>query len=158
MCDLLWSDPEEISGWKMSQRGAGYNFGQDITEEFNHTNGLKMIARAHQLMMEVRMHSFRDTPTRITRRSRLSSRRRIIAIGVGTRQPSWTWMSIWDRLTSNSILPHGMEGKWIGRECPIISYDRINQSIDTYELHLIFHRIPFSKQLIRLFDGSTANM
>lgn len=24
---------------------------QDITEKFNHTNGLKLIARAHQLMM-----------------------------------------------------------------------------------------------------------
>ena len=29
----------------MSPRGAGYTFGQDITEQFNHANGLKMIAR-----------------------------------------------------------------------------------------------------------------
>lgn len=54
MCDLLWSDPdEEITGWGKSPRGAGFTFGQDITDEFNQTNNLKMIARAHQLMHEV---------------------------------------------------------------------------------------------------------
>jgi len=52
MCDLLWSDPEERHGWGPSFRGAGYLFGQDVSEQFNHTNGLKMIARAHQLVME----------------------------------------------------------------------------------------------------------
>ncbi|PFH35358.1 serine/threonine-protein phosphatase PP2A catalytic subunit [Besnoitia besnoiti] len=53
MCDLLWSDPEEqMPGWGMSPRGAGYTFGQDISEKFNHVNGLKLIARAHQLIME----------------------------------------------------------------------------------------------------------
>lgn len=36
----------------MSPRGAGYTFGQDITEQFNHQNGLTLIARAHQLVME----------------------------------------------------------------------------------------------------------
>jgi len=52
ICDLLWSDPEEREGWGVSPRGAGYIFGKDITEEFNHTNGLKLIVRAHQLVME----------------------------------------------------------------------------------------------------------
>lgn len=52
MCDLLWSDPEERLGWGVSPRGAGYTFGQDISEKFNQQNGLKMIARAHQLIME----------------------------------------------------------------------------------------------------------
>ncbi len=28
---------------------AGYTFGQDITESFNHTNGLDLVTRAHQL-------------------------------------------------------------------------------------------------------------
>lgn len=37
-------------------RGAGYTFGQDISETFNHTNGLTLIARAHQLVMEVSRH------------------------------------------------------------------------------------------------------
>ncbi|EER08880.1 serine/threonine protein phosphatase, putative [Perkinsus marinus ATCC 50983] len=52
MCDLLWSDPDERCGWGISPRGAGYTFGQDISEQFNHANGLKLIARAHQLVME----------------------------------------------------------------------------------------------------------
>lgn len=52
MCDLLWSDPQDAAGWVLSFRGAGYNFGQDISEQFNHQNNLKMIARAHQLVME----------------------------------------------------------------------------------------------------------
>jgi len=52
MCDLLWSDPDDRAGWGISPRGAGYTFGQDISEQFNHQNGLKLVARAHQLVME----------------------------------------------------------------------------------------------------------
>jgi len=52
MCDLLWSDPDDRNGWGISPRGAGYTFGQDISEQFNHANGLKLLARAHQLVME----------------------------------------------------------------------------------------------------------
>mmetsp|Transcript_8381 Transcript_8381/g.52376 ORF Transcript_8381/g.52376 Transcript_8381/m.52376 type:complete len:229 (+) Transcript_8381:380-1066(+) len=52
MCDLLWSDPEEINGWGLSPRGAGYLFGEDICTQFNHINKVDMIARAHQLVME----------------------------------------------------------------------------------------------------------
>jgi hypothetical protein len=39
-------------GWGISPRGAGYTFGQDITEQFTHINGLHFISRAHQLVME----------------------------------------------------------------------------------------------------------
>lgn len=53
MCDLLWSDPDDRGGWGISPRGAGYTFGQDISETFNHSNGLTLISRAHQLVMEV---------------------------------------------------------------------------------------------------------
>jgi diadenosine tetraphosphatase ApaH/serine/threonine PP2A family protein phosphatase len=38
MCDLLWSDPEDIEGWGLSPRGAGYLFGGDICTTFNSTN------------------------------------------------------------------------------------------------------------------------
>jgi len=52
ICDLLWSDPDDRCGWGISPRGAGYTFGQDISEQFNHNNGLTLVARAHQLVME----------------------------------------------------------------------------------------------------------
>jgi serine/threonine-protein phosphatase 2A catalytic subunit len=54
MCDLLWSDPDENSkqGFGPSPRGAGYVWGSDVTDKFTHVNNLKMICRAHQLMME----------------------------------------------------------------------------------------------------------
>ena len=35
MCDLLWSDPEDIDGWGLSPRGAGYLFGGDVCSHFN---------------------------------------------------------------------------------------------------------------------------
>lgn len=60
-CDLVWSDPEDLSGtaaWQMSPRGAGYLFGQRVTEEFNQVNQLQLIARAHQLVMEGRKYHF----------------------------------------------------------------------------------------------------
>lgn len=53
MCDLLWSDPDDRGGWGISPRGAGYTFGQDISETFNHSNGITLISRAHQLVMDV---------------------------------------------------------------------------------------------------------
>ncbi|KAK0643582.1 serine/threonine-protein phosphatase PP-X isozyme 2 [Cercophora newfieldiana] len=52
MCDLLWSDPDEIDGWGLSPRGAGFLFGADIVKVFNYRNDLSLIARAHQLVME----------------------------------------------------------------------------------------------------------
>eukprot|EP00299_Pterocystis_sp_00344_P010859 c4960_g1_i1.p1 GENE.c4960_g1_i1~~c4960_g1_i1.p1 ORF type:complete len:314 (-),score=41.51 c4960_g1_i1:116-1057(-) len=58
MCDLMWSDPEDIEGWALSPRGAGYLFGGDIVADFNHRNGLELIARAHQLVMEGYKHMF----------------------------------------------------------------------------------------------------
>ena len=33
MCDLLWSDPDDIEGWGLSPRGAGYLFGGDVVRE-----------------------------------------------------------------------------------------------------------------------------
>mmetsp|Transcript_17534 Transcript_17534/g.44305 ORF Transcript_17534/g.44305 Transcript_17534/m.44305 type:complete len:324 (+) Transcript_17534:621-1592(+) len=52
ICDLMWSDPDDRYGWGISPRGAGYTFGQDITETYNHENGVQFIVRAHQLIME----------------------------------------------------------------------------------------------------------
>jgi len=49
----LWSDPgdEGRNGFGPSPRGAGYCWGEDITNKFHHRNNLKMICRAHQLVM-----------------------------------------------------------------------------------------------------------
>lgn len=60
MCDLLWSDPDQIEGWSASGRGAGYIFGRDTVEQFCHANGFTLIARAHQLVMEGYKYMFND--------------------------------------------------------------------------------------------------
>lgn len=60
MCDLMWSDPEEIDGWGLSPRGAGYLFGGDVVAMFNERNDLDLIARAHQLVMEGHRSMFND--------------------------------------------------------------------------------------------------
>jgi serine/threonine-protein phosphatase 4 catalytic subunit len=53
MCDLMWSDPDDdIQGWGISARGAGYVFGPDIADQFLFQNKLDLIARSHQLAME----------------------------------------------------------------------------------------------------------
>ena len=67
------SDPEDIEGWGLSPRGAGYLFGGDICSNFNQSNKVcswprcclrsprvpssactqvELVARAHQLVME----------------------------------------------------------------------------------------------------------
>lgn len=51
-CDLVWSDPEDVETWAISPRGAGWLFGDKVATEFNHVNGLRLIARAHQLVNE----------------------------------------------------------------------------------------------------------
>ena len=53
MCDLLWSDPDQDQkGFGISPRGAGYLFGEDVVNTFENLNNIKLIARAHQLVME----------------------------------------------------------------------------------------------------------
>ena len=32
MCDLIWSDPDDRNGWGVSPRGAGFTFGEDISQ------------------------------------------------------------------------------------------------------------------------------
>lgn len=52
MCDIMWSDPEDVQGWHLSPRGAGYLFGSDVVSKFNRDNNIDLICRAHQLVME----------------------------------------------------------------------------------------------------------
>ncbi|CAD2218736.1 protein phosphatase [Angomonas deanei] len=61
MSDLLWSDPDaDVDGWANSQRGAGFVFGAAPSKQFNALNGLTLIARAHQLVMEGYKSMFDD--------------------------------------------------------------------------------------------------
>ena len=59
-CDLMWSDPDDIEAWVISQRGAGYVFGWRVVEEFNRINDLTLICRAHQLVNEGYKYWFKD--------------------------------------------------------------------------------------------------
>jgi len=61
MCDLLWSDPEEIESWGLSPRGAGYLFGKDVTKKWNESNNLTMTCRSHQLIMEGYKYMFNES-------------------------------------------------------------------------------------------------
>ena len=57
-----WSDPDDqLEGWGVSPRGAGFIFGKDSVQEFNRTNDLTKIARAHQLVMNGFKKMFDET-------------------------------------------------------------------------------------------------
>jgi serine/threonine-protein phosphatase 2A catalytic subunit len=51
MCDLMWSDPSAQVGFHPSVREAGYQFGEDVTRNWNRANNLELTVRAHQLVM-----------------------------------------------------------------------------------------------------------
>ena len=51
-----------MSGWNLSPRGAGFLFGGDVCREFNWRNGLNLISRAHQLVMEGYKLVFKPPP------------------------------------------------------------------------------------------------
>ena len=57
-CDLLWSDPEEVDGMVVSNRGAGYLFGASVVREFVEVNGIDLVARSHQLVQEGYKYAF----------------------------------------------------------------------------------------------------
>ena len=59
-CDLVWSDPDDINGWGVNPRGAGYLFGSKPVEEFCHNNKISLITRAHQLVMAGYEYRFDD--------------------------------------------------------------------------------------------------
>lgn len=52
LCDMMWSDPQDIEEWETNTRGVGWYFGKNPTEMFLTRNNLVMIARAHQLVAE----------------------------------------------------------------------------------------------------------
>lgn len=51
LCDLLWSDPNQMEGWSDNkERGTSYYFGPDVVNEFLNKNNLDLICRAHQVV------------------------------------------------------------------------------------------------------------
>ncbi|OHS96071.1 Ser/Thr protein phosphatase [Tritrichomonas foetus] len=52
LCDLCWSDPEDVKKWRQNQRGAGYFFGENEVTRFNLLNNISLVTRSHQLVLE----------------------------------------------------------------------------------------------------------
>ncbi|KRX01807.1 Insulin-like growth factor binding protein, N-terminal [Pseudocohnilembus persalinus] len=55
--DLMWSDPkqepdDDLKGFTLSSRGAGYYFGGDVLKKFLQLNKMEHLVRAHQLCQE----------------------------------------------------------------------------------------------------------
>lgn len=50
LCDLLWSDPDNISGWSTNDRGVSVTFGSDVVEDFCNAHDIDLICRAHQVV------------------------------------------------------------------------------------------------------------
>lgn len=51
---------EDIEGWGLSPRGAGYLFGGDVCKNFSSNNKISLICRAHQLVMDGYKWMFHD--------------------------------------------------------------------------------------------------
>jgi len=60
LTDILWCDPEDITGWGIAGRGPGYIFGEDIVDQFLHSNDLGTMIRSHQLVEKGYKYMFRD--------------------------------------------------------------------------------------------------
>ncbi|XP_062610929.1 serine/threonine-protein phosphatase 5-like, partial [Saccostrea cucullata] len=52
MCELLWSDPQPMSGRAESKRGVGTMFGPDVTRKFLERNNLEYVIRSHEVKPE----------------------------------------------------------------------------------------------------------
>jgi len=52
LCDLLWADPDEITGWGDNERGVSFIFGKDIVKKFCAKHEIDLICRAHQVVEE----------------------------------------------------------------------------------------------------------
>lgn len=57
---MMWSDPDDIETWAYNVRGAGFIYGSKVTSQYLQNNGLSLVARAHQLVMEGYKFWFKD--------------------------------------------------------------------------------------------------
>jgi diadenosine tetraphosphatase ApaH/serine/threonine PP2A family protein phosphatase len=62
LADLAWSDPDnEVPGWRVSARGAGWRFGAAPAREFCRNNRLDLVTRAHELVQTGFQYNCGDT-------------------------------------------------------------------------------------------------
>ncbi|OHT06917.1 Serine/threonine-protein phosphatase PP1-2 [Tritrichomonas foetus] len=53
LCDLLWSDPSnEHTGYRESERGTSFTFGDDVVDSFLEKNDFDLVCRAHQVVQQ----------------------------------------------------------------------------------------------------------
>ncbi|KAI0081320.1 protein phosphatase 5 [Panus rudis PR-1116 ss-1] len=52
MCELLWTDPQELPGRGPSKRGVGIAFGPDVTRRWCEANGVTGIIRSHEVRQD----------------------------------------------------------------------------------------------------------
>ena len=52
ICDLLWSDPDNVKQFRRNPRGAGFMFGKNEVQKFCQINKINLITRSHQLANE----------------------------------------------------------------------------------------------------------
>ncbi|KAF8904494.1 phosphoprotein phosphatase [Gymnopilus junonius] len=52
MCELLWTDPQELPGRGPSKRGVGIAFGPDVTKAWCNLNGITGIIRSHEVRQD----------------------------------------------------------------------------------------------------------
>ncbi|KZV73299.1 Metallo-dependent phosphatase [Peniophora sp. CONT] len=52
MCELLWTDPQEVPGRGPSKRGVGIAFGPDVTRRWCELNGVTGVLRSHEVRMD----------------------------------------------------------------------------------------------------------
>ncbi|KAH6874636.1 hypothetical protein BKA70DRAFT_1480051 [Coprinopsis sp. MPI-PUGE-AT-0042] len=90
-----WSDPDDISGWGLSPRDAGFLCGTDIARIFTHNNGIDLIPASHQLAMEGYKRAF----------DRTFRTRQITVIDAGTSRASTTLTSTWHKNTKSLATP-----------------------------------------------------
>mmetsp|Transcript_13153 Transcript_13153/g.30739 ORF Transcript_13153/g.30739 Transcript_13153/m.30739 type:complete len:406 (+) Transcript_13153:73-1290(+) len=50
--DLMWSDPRDNEGLVPNRRGAGREFGPDVTQKFLQNNDLRLVIRSHEVRDE----------------------------------------------------------------------------------------------------------
>mmetsp|Transcript_43196 Transcript_43196/g.122172 ORF Transcript_43196/g.122172 Transcript_43196/m.122172 type:complete len:337 (+) Transcript_43196:160-1170(+) len=50
LCDLLWSDPSDITGFGNNDRGVSVSFGPDIVHTFLRKEEMDLVVRAHQVV------------------------------------------------------------------------------------------------------------